>query len=202
MDTTFVDIVRQAVPGASLELTASRDMVTAYVDRDHLVAVCQTLRDHADLQFAFLADITTVDLLPASPRFEIVYHLACLGAACGTAPARRLRLKVRLSGDDPRVPTVSGVWASANWAEREVFDLFGVDFVGHPDQRRVLMPDDWQGHPLRKDSPVQIRKDADATSPIQVTEAEFVANMKAAREQAVRAAQAIAGGRGSGTRGD
>lgn len=200
MDTAFLDIVRQAVPGAVIDIAPVPHMVTVYVDRDHLVEACQVLRDHADLQFAFLADITAVDLLPAAPRFEVVYHLASLGEAHGPAPARRLRLKVRLEGDDPRVATVSGVWPAANWAEREVFDMFGIDFIGHPDQRRVLMPDDWQGHPLRKDFPVQIRKDTDASSPMQMTEAEFVANMKAAREQAVRAAQAIAGGRGPGTR--
>ena len=130
MDSAFLDIVRQAVPGATLELAPSRDMVTVFVERDYLVDVCRTLRDHADLQFALLADITAVDLLPASPRFEIVYNLACLGPAYGTAPARRLRVKVRLMGDDPRVPTVCEIWPAANWAEREVFDLFGVDFIG------------------------------------------------------------------------
>ena len=117
MDSAYLDLVRQAVPGATLELVPSCDMVTVVVDRDHLVDVCRTLRDHAELQFAFLADITAVDLLPASPRFEIVYNLACLGPAYGTAPARRLRLKVRLSGDDPRVPTVCEIWPAANWAD-------------------------------------------------------------------------------------
>lgn len=197
-DVSFLDIVRQAVPGATIEAGDSPDMASAYVDREHLVDVCLALRDHADLQFAFLADLTAVDRLPSSPRFDVVYQLACLGPAFGTGPARRFRLKVRLMSDDARVPTVSGVWPAANWAEREVFDLFGIDFSGHPDLRRVLLPDDWEGYPLRKDHPVQIRKDTSSWSPMQLTEEQFTANMKAAREHAARAARAIAGQRERG----
>ena len=198
IDASFLDHVRQAVPDASIEIGDSPDVASAYVDREHLVEVCRTLRDHADLQFSFLADMTAVDRLPASPRFEVVYQLACLGPAFGTGPARRFRLKVRLMGDDPRVPSVSDIWPAANWAEREVFDLFGIDFSGHPDLRRVLLPEDWVGHPARKDHPVQIRKDAASWSPMQLTEEQFTANMKAAREHATRAARAIAGPRESG----
>ena len=198
VDVSFLDVVRQAVPGASIDVDPAADMASIYVDRDHLIDVCRTLRDHADLQFAFLADVTAVDRLPASPRYEVVYLLACLGPAFGTGPARRLRVKVRLMTDDARVPTVSSVWPAANWADREVFDLFGIDFAEHPDLRRLLMPDDWEGYPLRKDYPVQLRKDAASWSPMQLTEEQFTANMKAAREHAARAARAIVGQRGSG----
>jgi len=193
MDTAFLDIVRQAVPGAALELTDAADMPTILVDRAHLIDVATTLRNHPDLNFVFLPDVTCVDRLSASPRFEMVYILACLGAAYGTAPARRLRMKVGLTDDSPSVPTVSGIWPSANWAEREVFDLFGIHFENHPDLRRVLMPEDWDGYPLRKDYPVQIRKDTSSWSPMQLTEEQFAANMRAAREQAQRAARAIRG---------
>lgn len=202
IDTSFLNLVRQAVPDATLEDGDSRDMASAYVDRDHLVEVCRVLRDHAELQFAFLADLTAVDRLPASPRYEVVYQLACIGPAFGTGVARRFRLKVRLMGDDARVPTVSEIWPAANWAEREVFDLFGIDFAGHPDLRRVLLPDDWEGHPLRKDHPVQIRKDTSSWSPMELTQDQFVSNMKVAREHATRAAHAIAGLRDSGKNGD
>jgi len=198
IDTSFLDLVRQAVPDAAIETGDSRDMASAFVDRDHLVDVCRVLRDHPDLQFAFLADLTAVDRFPAAPRYEVVYQLACLGPAFGTGIARRFRLKVRLMADDARLPSVCEVWPAANWAEREVFDLFGLDFAGHPDLRRVLLPEDWEGHPARKDHPVQIRKDAASWSPMQLTEEQFVANMKAAREHATRAARAIAGQRESG----
>ena len=194
----ILELIRQAVPAATIEAGDSRDMASIVVDREHLIEVCTALRDHAGLQFSLMADITAVDHLPVEPRFEVVYQLACLGGAYGTAPARRLRLKVRLSGADPALPTVCGVWAAANWAEREVYDLFGITFIEHPDLRRVLMPEDWEGHPARKDYPVQIRKDAQAWAPIQLTEEQFAANMKAAREHAARAARAIAGQRGSG----
>jgi NADH-quinone oxidoreductase subunit C len=192
-DAAFLDIVRAAVPGATVETLPSIDMPAASIDRDHLVEVCQTLRTHPALQFSVLLDVTAVDRLPASPRFEIIYLLVCLGEAYGSAPARRLRLKVSLTNDSPAVPTVSSVWPAANWAEREVFDLFGITFEGHPDLRRVLMPDDWEGFPLRKDYPVQIRKDTASWSPMQLTEEQFTANMRAAREHATRAAKSIRG---------
>ena len=162
-------------------------MPVIYVQRDQLIEVCRTLRDHPALQFALLSDVTAADYHPAIPRFEIVYHLACLGAAYAVgepAPARRLRLKVRLAGaDDVHVPTLVGIYPVANWLEREVFDLFGVVFDGHPDLRRLLTPEDWEGHPLRKDYPVQIRKDAQSLSPLQVTAEEFARNIRDQRDR-------------------
>ncbi len=117
MDLSFIDTLRQAVPAAAIEPGEARDMPTVYVDADHLLDVCRTLRDHADLQFAFLVEVTAVDLLPAEPRYCIVYHMACLGPAFGSAPARRLRLKVRVAGHDPHVPTVTSVWPG-RWMAR------------------------------------------------------------------------------------
>jgi NADH-quinone oxidoreductase subunit C len=196
--------LQTAAPGATVEVLGSTDMPTIAVDREHLLEVFRILRDDPSLQFAFLVDVTAVDVLPASPRYEMVYHLACLGpnymtagATEGAAPAR-LRVKVLLDGDDARVPSVTSVYPTAGWPEREVFDLFGIAFEGHPDLRRILMPDDWQGHPLRKDYPVQIRKDTAAWSPLQMTPEEFARNVRAGREQATRDART--GGPQSGTR--
>jgi NADH-quinone oxidoreductase subunit C len=190
----LVDTLRELVPGASFDVVPSIDMPTVYVDVDHLVDVCRALRDAPSLQFAFLADVTAVDYLPREPRFEVVYHLACLGSAYaqsgGAAPARRLRLKVRVAGDRARLPSVTAVYPTAGWPEREVFDLFGLVFDGHADLRRILMTDDWEGHPLRKDYPVQIRKDTAAWSAMSMTPEEFAASIQAARDRAVRQAQA------------
>lgn len=184
-----IDTLRSAVPGATFEATASADMPTLYVDAANLTATLRALRDDPALQFALLSDITAVDRHPATPRFEIVYHLACLGAAyaSGTpAPARRLRLKVALDGDAPRIASAVPVYPTANWLEREVFDLFGVSFEGHPDLRRILTPEDWTGYPLRKDYPVQIRKTAESWSPIQLSAEEFAENIRVQREGAAR----------------
>ena len=188
-------LLQTAAPGATVEPLGSIDMPTIAVGREHLLDVFAVLRDHPSLQFAFLVDVTAVDVLPASPRYEMVYHLACLGphyltaGATQAATPSRLRVKVRLPGDDARVPSVTSVYPTAGWPEREVFDLFGIAFDGHPDLRRILMPDDWQGHPLRKDYPVQIRKDAAAWSPLQMTPEEFARNVRAGREQATRDAR-------------
>ena len=106
----------------------------------------QILKQHRG--YLFLSDVTAVDRHPSEPRFEVVYHLLC------QQRKQALRLKCLLPGDNPEIETVTGVWRSANWYEREVFDLFGIRFIGHPDLRRILMPEDWEGHPLRKDYPV------------------------------------------------
>jgi len=165
--------LQQGVPAARLEPTASLDLqTTIYVSRDELPAVARLLREGPDPGFDFLAELTAVDFWPREPRFELVYVLVSIERR------ERLRLKVRLPGDDSHVGTVSGIWPAANWLEREVWDLFGVVFDGHPDPRRLLMPEDWVGYPLRKDYPVQIKMAARTTEPLQVTEAEFRENVE------------------------
>jgi NADH-quinone oxidoreductase subunit C len=189
--SSILDSLSAAMPGVSLVDAPSADgMPSILVDRSELVEVCRTLRDHPALQFSLFVDATIADLAPATPRFRTVYHLACLGAAFmqpgGPAEARRLRLKVLVPDDDPRLPSLTPVYPAAGWPEREMYDLFGVTFDDHPDLRRILMPDDWEGHPLRKDYPVQIRKETSGWEPLQVTAEEFAASLRAAREPARR----------------
>ena len=124
--------------------------ITIIVPREHLVAVCSFLKGAPGLEFNFLADICGADRgQEEEPRFEVNYHLF------STTRFHRLRLKVLLNDEDTHVPTVTGVWRTANWHERETFDMFGVIFDGHPDLRRILLPDDWRGHALRKDFPLR-----------------------------------------------
>jgi NADH-quinone oxidoreductase subunit C len=135
---------RSAIENAKFD----REELTIYVERSSLREACVLLRDDPNCPFNFLSDVTCVDWYPAEPRFEVVYHVYSI------QHGRRLRLKVRVD-EGQAVPTVTEVWPTANWHEREVSDLFGVPFAGHPDLRRILMPDDWEGHPLRKDYPVE-----------------------------------------------
>lgn len=114
------------------------------VDPKSIVAVCARLRDDPELDFAVLSDLTAVDY-PKDELLEIVYHLYSYAAR------HQIVLKVDLHRNEPHIPTVEGVWKVANWFEREVFDLFGVVFEGHTDLRRIMLPEDWVGHPLRKD---------------------------------------------------
>jgi NADH-quinone oxidoreductase subunit C len=166
-----IEALTPLVPGASYEAGASVDFATLYVQADWLVETCLVLRDAPSLRFNVLAEVTAADYLPREPRFEVVYHLLSI-------PNRsRLRVKVRV-GAGGAVPTVQNVWPSAGWPEREVWDMFGVVFDGHPDLRRILTPEDWEGHPGRKDYPVQIRKAAQTYEPLEVTEAEFRANLE------------------------
>jgi NADH-quinone oxidoreductase subunit C len=153
-------------------------MPTVYVGREELEAACLALRDAG---FTVLIDAIPVDLYPRDPRFEISYLLLNPGTS---GAAARLRVKVQIPSDDARCPTLCGVWRAANWAEREAYDLFGIFFDGHPDLRRILMPDDWEGFPLRKDYPVQIKEPVKTYSPLQLSEEEFVANLEADRERA------------------
>ncbi|MGB8510479.1 MAG: NADH-quinone oxidoreductase subunit C [Pyrinomonadaceae bacterium] len=124
--------------------------VTLVVPREHIVALCTYLKSTAGFDFNLLADICGVDRgQEEEPRFEVNYHLF------STTRFHRLRLKVLLNEDDIHVASVTGIWRTANWHERETFDLFGIVFDGHPDLRRILLPDDWQGHALRKDFPLR-----------------------------------------------
>jgi NADH-quinone oxidoreductase subunit C len=134
-----------AIEGAKFD----RGELSVYVRRGDIREVCSVLRDDPELKFKYLCDITCVDWYPSEPRLEVVYHLLSMPRK------QRIRLKVRLSGDDARLDSITPVWPSANYFEREVFDLFGVHFEGHPYLRRIMMPDNWEGHPLRKDYPVE-----------------------------------------------
>jgi NADH-quinone oxidoreductase subunit C len=145
---------------------------TILVPAGALVQSCRALRTTPGLEFVAFSNVTAADFHPTrEPRFDVVYHLV--------SPHRRarVRLKVQLA-DGESVPSVTGEWPGAGWPEREVYDLFGIEFDGHDDLRRLLMPDDWEGHPLRKDYPVQLRKDADTSMPLQVTAEEFRASME------------------------
>lgn len=99
--------------------------------------------------YNFFEDLTAVDWFPASPRFQLSYHLVSHGLK------ERIRLRVLIEAEDPAVESITTVWAGADYYEREVFDLFGIRFEGHPNLRRIMLPDEWQGHPLRKDYPVE-----------------------------------------------
>jgi len=169
---TLIASLQEAVPGAQIESAPSVDLqTTMYVSREDVPAIARALRDRPELAFNLLAEITAVDFWPREPRFELVYILVSI-------PNRlRVRVKVRLTGDDPHVSTMIGVWPAANWLEREVWDLFGISFEGHPDPRRLLMPEDWEGYPLRKDYPVQIKMTPRTSEPLQVTEEEFRASV-------------------------
>ena len=126
---------------------------TAVVKRDKIVEIMTFLRDDPLTSFEMLTDLTAVDYLnEREPRFEVVYHLNSL------SKGQRLRLKVQLADEDPKVPSVLSVWKSANWMEREAFDLYGIIFDGHPDLRRVLLYPEFEGHPLRKDYPMEGRQ--------------------------------------------
>ena len=172
--SSIIDTLTAAVPGASYEAGSSVDFATIYVPANRLIETCRALADVPALRFNVLIEITAADYLPREPRFEVVYHLLSI-------PNRqRLRMKVRVASNeiDGVVPTVQSIWPAAGWPEREVWDMFGIVFAGHGDLRRLLMPDDWEGHPARKDYPVQIRKAAQTYEPLEVTEDEFRANIE------------------------
>ena len=120
--------------------------VTLDIAPARIASVCGYLK--YDQKFVRLSSVTAVDRHPAEPRFDVVYHLHSVERKL------RVRLKCRLPGGDPVIESVTSVWRAAGWYEREAFDLFGIRFTGHPDLRRIMLPDDWEGHPLRKDYPV------------------------------------------------
>ncbi|HEY6411210.1 MAG TPA: NADH-quinone oxidoreductase subunit C [Ktedonobacteraceae bacterium] len=147
--TSTVETLRQKFPRAIVETVEFRGEQTIVLKPEGLVSVCSYLQKN--LQYSFFSSVTAVDWPERIPRFDVVYHLLSIPNQCV------LRLKVRVGQrreEHPSVPTVVGVWPGANWYEREVYDLFGITFAGHPDMRRILMPMDWTTHPLRKDYPL------------------------------------------------
>ncbi|MEJ5312895.1 MULTISPECIES: NADH-quinone oxidoreductase subunit C [Anaerolinea] len=147
MDEKMRTVVEGLQSRFNLDVQEFRGEVTLIVPPEHIVSVAQSLRD--DYGFEQLVDVTAVDYFPQlEPRFHVVYHIRSL------AQTLIICLRVPLNGNYPSVSTVEKVYPGANWYEREVYDMFGITFEGHSDLRRILMPYDWQGHPLRKDYPL------------------------------------------------
>lgn len=142
-----IDKLKNKFADSFLGAGEHRGETTIVVKKENIVAICSFLK--TELGYNFLSDLCGVDYLGQSPRFMVVYNMYNL------ATKDRLRIKVPVEEADPRVDTVSGVWGTANWHERECWDLMGIAFNNHPDLRRILLPADWEGHPLRKDYPVQ-----------------------------------------------
>ena len=140
----LLDELQKRFPGAISEAVIFRNMPSLNVAKEHLVAVCQFLKGPDGGAYTLLTDETAADYPKREKRFDIVYHLYSFERN------NRLRLRVQV-GAGEKVPSVTGVWPTANWLEREIYDMFGVVYEGHPDLKRILMPDEWVGHPLRKD---------------------------------------------------
>lgn len=142
-----VQKLREAMPNAIEDVSAFRDQVTVRVYKDNLVDVCRFLHDTGGLEYDFLTDLTAVDYPTRPQRFDVVLHLYSM------TQNHHLRVKAGV-GENEEIDSVTTVWKAANWEERETFDMFGIVFAGHPDLRRILLPEDWEGYPLRKEYPL------------------------------------------------
>ena len=139
-------------PGSILETHSHRGDDTAVVKKEDIVDVCTFLRDDEALLYNFMMDLTAVDYMGKEPRFEVVYHLYSLKYN------KRVRIKARVSESDCSIDSIVPVWISADWFEREAFDMYGITFAGHPELRRILLYEGFEGHPLRKDYPIKKRQ--------------------------------------------
>ena len=139
-------------PGSILETHSHRGDDTAIVKKEDILEICTFLRDDKELLYNFMMDLTAVDYMGKEPRFEVVYHLYSLKYN------RRVRIKARVSESECHIDSIVPIWICANWFEREVFDMYGIIFDGHPELRRILLYEGFQGHPLRKDYPLKLRQ--------------------------------------------
>jgi NADH-quinone oxidoreductase subunit C len=145
-ETDMIDLIKSKFPEAIQQVIEFRGETTLVIAPEALIDVALFLRDDPALKFDLLSDVSAVDYFPEHPRFAVNYHVYSM------ENNRSLRLKVQLDGETPHVASVTSVWPGANWHEREVWDLMGVRFDGHPDLRRIMLPEDYLGHPLRKDA--------------------------------------------------
>lgn len=151
-DSILVKNIKEKFGSSVLDTIIFRDEATHLIKKDSLIEICKFLKNDSELQFNFLSDIAAVDCLPQRPRFEVAYHLYSI------PQKHRIRLKIKIE-DGETVPSVTSVWKTADWAEREAYDMFGIVFEGHPNLKRIYMPDEWEGFPLRKDYPLKGYKD-------------------------------------------
>ena len=147
MSQKAVEAIQERFPDAVVSTHALRGDDTVVLKREYLVEVCRFLKDDPEMDFKMPIDVCGVDYLGRTPRFEVVYHLFSV------TKRHRVRLKVQLDEGDLEVPSVIGVWKGVDWFEREAWDMYGIVFAGHPDLRRILMYEEFEGHPLRKDYP-------------------------------------------------
>ncbi|MBI5328803.1 MAG: NADH-quinone oxidoreductase subunit C [Deltaproteobacteria bacterium] len=151
-DSILIKNIKEKFGQSILDTSIFRDEATHLIRKESLLEVCKFLKDNSELQFNFLSDIAGIDYFPQNPRFEVVYHLYSI------SQKHRVRLKIKTE-DGETVPSVTPVWSGADWAEREAYDMFGIIFEGHPNLKRIYMPDEWEGFPLRKDYPLKGYKD-------------------------------------------
>ncbi|MBI5343908.1 MAG: NADH-quinone oxidoreductase subunit C [Deltaproteobacteria bacterium] len=152
MEPILIDKVAGTFKHSILSTTVFRGEVTHLVEKDAFRSVCNFLKTDPDLRFNCLVDVIGVDYINESPRFEVVYQLYSI------TKRHRLRIKIK-AGDLETVPTITDIWSCADWPEREVYDMFGIVFEGHPNLKRIYLADDWEGWPLRKDYPLRGYKD-------------------------------------------
>jgi NADH-quinone oxidoreductase subunit C len=148
MNSTVIEKLTSAFPGVDLKTSEFRGELTVEVPREKILEVCRFLKSDPEVQFDLLADLCGIDMFTPMKRFGVVYNLYSL------KNKHRIRLKTFVEEEDPRLTSVTSVWKTANWHERETYDMFGITFDGHPDLRRIYMPDEFEHYPLRKDFPV------------------------------------------------
>jgi NADH-quinone oxidoreductase subunit C len=152
IENNIVKKIKEKFPEAVSDVKTFRDELTLYIERDSISMVAKYLRDNDELDFDFLSDLCGVDRISSDNAFEVVYHLYSIKRN------HRVRLKAQIPASKPTISTVTDIWKTANWHEREAYDMFGIVFEGHPSLERILTPDGFEGHPLRKDYPLRGRQ--------------------------------------------
>ena len=147
-----LDKLSRQFPRSVIETHTYRGDATAIVRKEEILAICKFLRDDPELAYNFMMDLTAVDYMGKEPRFEVVYHLYSL------SKNQRIRIKAQVSEADCTIDSIVSIWVAADWFEREAFDLYGIVFKGHPNLKRILLYEGFEGHPLRKDYPVKKRQ--------------------------------------------